>query len=214
MADRAYLYSDDRPDAWDAPESGCYDPRWTLPIAWLFFFRPEDVRLIDVQYGGSQWQEVRMSSETSTALELIERRKPLPMSIVGHRIVDDVVARCVSKVGGGRGQYLMVDPSGVLGGINRDFEDDRGHAGRIARILAVLGDGSCPAEVARETTWPYVTDYSPDPAKFECQALGYTYRWEALPGEVGDRIESRKPQAPTPGPRIGVNGIESETCPA
>ena len=175
MADRAYLYSDDRPDAWDAPEEGYYDSRWTIPLAWFFFFKPEDVRLIDVQYGGSQWQEVRLSAEKSSALDLFERRKPLLMSIVGHRISDDAVARFVSTIGGRRGRYLLIDPNSVLGGINCDFEDDRGHAERIAHILAVLGDGSCPAEAAREITGPYVKDFSPDPDGFECQVLGYTY---------------------------------------
>jgi hypothetical protein len=153
MVDRAYLDSDDRPDAWDAPDGGYYDSRWTLPLAWLFFFRPEDVRLIDVHYGGSRWQEVRMSAEKSSALERFERRKPLLMSIVGHRIGDDAVARFDSTNGGRRGRYLLIDPSSeVLGGIDCDFEDDRGHAGRIACILAVLGDDSCPAEVPREIT--------------------------------------------------------------
>jgi hypothetical protein len=180
MADSAYLYSDDRPDAWDPPEEEYYDSRWTFPLAWFFFFRPEDVHLIEVHSDGSQWQEVRLSAEKGPALDLFERRKPLLMSMIGHRMDDDAVARFVSTVGERRGRYLLVNPDEVLGGINCGFDDDRGHAQRIAHILAVLGDGSCPAEVAREITGPYVKDLPPDPDKFECQVLGYTYQWDAL----------------------------------
>jgi hypothetical protein len=175
MADRAYLYSDDRPDTWDAPEEDYYDSRWTLPLAWFFFFRSGDVRLIDVDYGNSRWQEVRLSAEKDSALALFELRKPLLMSIIGHRLGDDAVARFVATVGGRHGRYLLIDPDEVLGGINCGFDDDRGHAERIAHILAVLGDGSCPADAAREITGPYVKELSPDPHRFECQVLGYTY---------------------------------------
>jgi hypothetical protein len=175
MADRAYLYSDDRPDARDAPEEGYHDSRWTLPLAWFFFFQPEDVRLIDVDYGGSRWQEVRVSAEKDFALELLELRKPLLMSIIGSRLSGDAVARFLSTVGRRPGRYLLMDPHEVLGGINCDFEDDRGHAERIARILTVLGDDPCPADLAREITGPYVKELSPDPDRCECQILGYTY---------------------------------------
>src|SRR5206468_2063391 len=99
MADRAYLYSDDRPDAWDVPEEGYYDSRWTLPLAWFFFFRPEDVRLIDAGYGGSRWREVRLSAEKAPARERFERRRPLLMSVIGHRLGEDAVARFAATVG-------------------------------------------------------------------------------------------------------------------
>lgn len=175
MADRAYLYSDDRPDAWKAPEDCYYDSRWTIPLAWFFFFKPEDVRLVDAHYEGSQWQEVRLSAAKLTALELFERRKALLMSIIGHRMGDEAITRFVSTVRGRRGRHLFVNPDEVLGGINCDFEDDQGHAVHIAQILATLGDGSCLVEKAIEITAPYVKDFSPDPDRFECQVLGYTY---------------------------------------
>ena len=119
--------------------------------------------------------EVRLSAEKGSALDQFERRRPLLMSVIGHSISDDAVARFVSTVGGRQGRYLLIDPSSVLGGINGDFEDDRGHAARIAHILAALGDGSCPAETAREITGPFVIEFSPDPDRFECQVLGFTY---------------------------------------
>jgi hypothetical protein len=102
MADRAFLYSAHRPDMWHAPDEGYYDSRWTLPLAWCFFFRPEDVHLSDVEYGVSLWQEVRLSAERDFALELFEVRKPLLMSIIGRRINSDAVARFTSTVGGRR----------------------------------------------------------------------------------------------------------------
>jgi len=173
MANRAYLYSDDRPDAWERPEEGYYDSRWTLPLAWFYFFRPEDVRLIDVQHGGSQWQEVRLSAEKGPALDLFERRKSLLMSVIGHRIGGDAIAKFLSTVGSRPGRFLLMNPDSVLGGMG--FEEDRGHAERIARILTDLGEGTVPPDAARDATRPYVGDLAPDPDRCECQILGYTY---------------------------------------
>jgi hypothetical protein len=175
MANRAYLYSDDRPDAWDEPEEGYYDSRDSLPLAWFYLFRPGDVRLIDVHSDGVQWQEVRLTAEKDSALELFERRKPLLMSVIGHRIGGDAVARFLSTVGGRPGRFLLMNPNSVLGGMGFDLEDDRGHAERIARILADLGEGTGPPDVARDATRPYVGDFAPDPDRCECQILGYTY---------------------------------------
>lgn len=184
MADSAYLYSDDRPDAWDEPDEGCFcDSRWTLPLAWFFFFEPEDVRLIDVESEGSQWQEVRLSAEKKSALELFELRKPLLMSMIDRRIQGDEVARFVTTVGGWTGRYLLMNPNSVLSGINGDFEDDRGHARRIAQILKDLGDGTCPADMAHEITGPYVKDLPPDPVEYKGQILGYTCEIKRLDEE-------------------------------
>ncbi|MDB5352008.1 MAG: hypothetical protein JWN86_3255 [Planctomycetota bacterium] len=97
------------------------------------------------------------------------------MSIIGRRLSGDAVARFISTVCGRPGRYLLMDPHEELGGINCDIEDDRGHAERIARILTVLVEDPCPADVAREITGPYVKELSPDPEKCECQILGYTY---------------------------------------
>ena len=116
---QAYLNSDDRPDAWDPPEEGYYDSRWTIPLA--SFFEPRDVRLIDVDYGGSRWQEVRLSAEKDSALKLFERHRPLLMSIIGRRLSDDAVVRFISTLRGRPGRYLLMNPDEVLGGINCGF---------------------------------------------------------------------------------------------
>ncbi len=175
MADRAYLYADDRPDAWDEPEEGYYDSRWTLPLAWFFFFRPENVFLIDVCSHGSRWREVRLSAEKDAALKLFDVRKPLLTSLIGPRLSNAAVDRFVATVGERPGRYILLNPAEVLGGINCGFDDDQGHARRISQILVDLGDGSCSADAIREATGPYVKDLSPDPDKCECQIIGYTY---------------------------------------
>jgi hypothetical protein len=97
------------------------------------------------------------------------------MSVIGDRVSGDALARFIATVRGRPGRSLLWHRDEVLGGINCGFDDDRGHAERIAHILTVLGDGSCSAEVAREITRPYVKELSPDPDRCECQILGYTY---------------------------------------
>ena len=174
MADRAYLYSDDRPDAWGAPRS-------------ITTTRAGRSR----SPGSSSSSPGTSASSTSNTMVRdgrrsgypprrippwrFERRKPLLMSVIGDRVSGDSVARFVSTCSERPGRYLLLHPDEVLGGINCGFDDDRGHAGRISHILTVLGDGSCTTEVAREITGPYVKALSPDPGQCECQILGYTY---------------------------------------
>jgi hypothetical protein len=174
MADRAYLYSDDRPDAWNAPKELYYDSRGALPLAWLFFFKAGDVGLMNFEHGGSQWQEVRLSTEKDSALALFELRKPLLISVIGHRVSAGAVTRFITMVSRRSGRCLLLHPDEVLGGINCGFDEDRGHAERIADILAVLGDGYCTAEVIRAITGSYVKELSPDPDQCEGQMRGCT----------------------------------------
>ncbi len=171
MANRAYLYSDDRPDAWDQPDQGYYDSRGSIPLAWFYFFKPEDVRLINVL----QWQEVRFSAVKDSAVALFERRKPLLLSIVSDKLSGDAVARFINAVKGRPGHYLLMNPDDVIGGMGFGYGDDEEHANRFADILAILGDGEVPTETARAATRCYVGDFASDPSRRECQILGFTY---------------------------------------
>jgi hypothetical protein len=172
MANRAYLYSSDRPDAWALPEEDYYDSRHTIPLAWFFFYRPDDIRMVDAYFGASHWQEVKFSAEKQTALALFTARQRLLMSVVGGRVSREKVARFVETVTNRPGRFLLMDPMEVLGGIS---EDDLIDAERFARIVTLLGSGDEPLELIREATLPYVGDFSPDPDRSECQIIGYTY---------------------------------------
>ena len=170
MANRAYLYSSDCPDAWKQPEEGYYDSRWTIPLAWFFLFRPGDVRLIDV----ASWKEVRLSAEKISALDVFRIRRPLLMSLIGHRISGEEVEQFIATIRERPGRHLLMNPDEVLCGFGDDDEVD---ADRFTRICEVLGDGDGSAEAAREATLRYVGDLDPDPLRCECQVLGYTYSW-------------------------------------
>ncbi len=174
MANRAYLFSDDRPDAWHRPEEAYYDSCWNIPLAWFFFFRPEDVRLVDVDCLGSRWQEVRFSAEKAGAIETFERRESILRAILDGRLGDDAIARFRSTVAERPGRYLILDPDSILGGLLSDL-DDSGHAERLARILSALGEDACTADLARDVTGPYVGELPLDPEKLEGQVLGWTY---------------------------------------
>lgn len=173
MADMAYLYTDDRPDAWEEPEEGYCFSKWLIPLAWFFFFKPEDVRLIDVRSDDSIWQEVRITAEKGHAVELFEIRKPLLMSLIDDRIDGASVEAFVSTVSNRPERFLLINPNEVLGGVDCAFDDDEGQARRISEILANLGDGSCPTNLARELTVPYVKEFSTDPNRCRGQILGY-----------------------------------------
>ena len=69
MANLAYLYSAERPDAWEHPEEGYNWSRWVIPLAWFFFYRVAEITWIDVTFDGMvSWKEVAAS----------RRRRPRP----------------------------------------------------------------------------------------------------------------------------------------
>jgi len=169
MANRAYLYSSDRPDGWEVPEQDYYDSRHSIPLAWFFFYQPNDIRMVDVHYQNSKWQEVKLSAEMPSALNLFAMRKSLLMSMVQDRLGLDTIDEFIAKVQNRSGKYLLMNPEEILS--DEATED----AARFAKFLIVLGDGNVPNDVARRATRPYVPTFDRDPDRCLCQIIGYTY---------------------------------------
>ena len=172
MANRAYLYSSDRSDAWERPYEDYYDSRWTIPLAWFFFYQPENIRLVDVDSGGSHWKEVKFSAGKHDAVALFAIRERLLMSLVEGTISRDIIARFVATVEKRSGYFLLMDPEEVLGGM---AGDDLGHAERFAQILTCLGSGEGSSEAIREAARPYVGAFDPNLDRCLYQVIGYTY---------------------------------------
>jgi len=166
MANRAYLFSADRADAWKLPDEDYYDSRWTIPLAWFFFFRPENIQMVGL--GGSHWEECKLSGEKQTCLESFASRQPLLLSLIGDYPTREMIAKFAATVEDRPGLLLMMDPGEVLGGIGQRDESD---AKMFARILCLLDSG----EAVREAMSLYVGQLSQDPGKRECQVIGYTY---------------------------------------
>ncbi|MBI3409142.1 MAG: hypothetical protein HY040_12415 [Planctomycetes bacterium] len=180
MANRAYLYSSDRPDAWGFPDEDYYDSRHTIPLAWFFFYQPGDIRIVNVHYNGSHWQEVKFSTEKESALVLFAARQPLVMSLVEGRISAETVTTFVTTVAKRRGRFLQMNPGSVLSAMP---DDDPIHAERFARILELLGrcEGS-GEEAVREAIRPYVGSLDADRDRSLRQVIGYTYVWPRRSG--------------------------------
>lgn len=118
MANRAYLYSSDQPDAWERLDEDYYDSRWTIPLAWFFFYRPENIRMVEAHYGNSHWQEVKFSADKRDALVLFATREPLLMSLTEGKLSRDMVAEFAETVKKWSGCFLLMDPREVLGGMS------------------------------------------------------------------------------------------------
>ena len=172
MANRAYLHSSHRPDAWKRPDEEYYDSRWTIPLAWFFFYGPEDIRLVDVHYNDSHWQEVKLSTAKRAALTRFAAREPLLMSLVQDRISHAAVDEFLAKVEKRPGRFLLLDPDEVLTGMP---EEDPVHAERLTRLLTLLQSGEPTPEAVREAARPYLDNFDPDPERCLGQVIGYTY---------------------------------------
>lgn len=172
MANRAYLFSSDRPDGWKRPDEDYYDSRWTIPLAWFFFFRPHNIQMVDVHCGGSDWEECKLSGEKQICLDLFALRQPLLLSLIGDYPTREMISRFLAKVETQPGRFLMMDPGEVLGDIGQHDESD---ATMFASILSLLDSGEGRSETIREATSPFVGELSQDPDRRECRVIGYTY---------------------------------------
>jgi hypothetical protein len=134
MANLAYLYSAERPDAWHPPEEGSDYSRWVIPLAWFFFYRASDIAWVDATFDGTVWwKEARFSVEKDTAIKDFADRRPLLSSLIGSYIGDQDIDRFLEDNSGRPGRYLIMDPHEVLG--------DEWDAAFFARIFEMIEKG-------------------------------------------------------------------------
>jgi hypothetical protein len=174
MANRAYLYSLDQLDHWKRPDRDYYDSRWSIPLAWFFFYRPSAIYMADIRFQGSTWQDVKLVADKDAAVELFKRRQPLLRSVIGGRLDAELVAAFAVTVGSRAGHCLVLDPAEVLGGRS---EDDRWHAEQFSCLLDVLQEERVRPEAVLQAASTYVGALEADPDLLVGQVLGYTY-WE------------------------------------
>src|SRR5262249_30080856 len=153
------------------PEDDYCDSRWRVPLAWFFFYRPQDIRMVDVHSHRSHWQEVKLAADRVSALELFMRRRTLLLSLVEGRGSEGAVAELQTWAGGRSASFLLMDPRQVLGGISHE---DAWHAKRFAQIFSLL-DSSPDLKAVLEAVYPYVGSFDPDSDTRLGQVVGYTY---------------------------------------
>jgi hypothetical protein len=174
MANRAYLYSSDRPDDWRRPEIGYYDSRGAIPLAWWLFFEPGNAVWRDVESNGNHWREVKLSAPKGRALGLFAARRRLLLPLLGGGLGEADVDRFVATVAARTGGHLIVDPEEVLVSLS-----DEAHMKAFESALVAVAAGES-AEVVRATR-EYVGELGASPSGWECQVFGYTYAWDAEP---------------------------------
>lgn len=170
MANRAYLYVSDGEGEWNfrliegPPEAWYYASRWNLPPAWLFFFAPEDMRLVPVK----EWHEILFVSPRLVAVDRFRRREPLLRtllpSLVGWQWVEGFI-RDIAQTEGGN---LILDPTEVLS------EDEPVIAPRFQVFLAELDHPPATPEVVK--FWQSLYWATEDVREMRLRILGCTFR--------------------------------------
>jgi hypothetical protein len=116
MANLAYLYSAERPDAWEHPEEGYNYSRWVIPLAWFFFYRVAEITWIDVTFDGMLWwKEARLSAEKDTAAKVFAGRRALLSALIGSEIGDQEINKFLEVNRSRPGRYLIMNPGEVIG---------------------------------------------------------------------------------------------------
>lgn len=173
MANRAYLYAAEQVEIWERPEKGYYDSRWCIPLAWFFFYSPQDIRRMESHDHSSSWQEVKCAVDKAAALARFAARQRLLVSIViGARLSPHIIADFVETIGRRPGRYLLLDPAEVLGDM---VEDETWHAERFTHLLTLLDRDAVRPEAVVEAAYPYVEFSSASPDTWDGQVVGDTY---------------------------------------
>lgn len=175
MANRAYLFSSDRddPNVWRHQGDFYYDSRWTIPLSWWFLFRATNIRLVDVRYGSSAWQEVKFVADKDNALAAFISRRGLLLRVLGLTEDDDVISNFFDTVYAWPGKYLLMDPEEVFGGGD---EPDEGHHHRCLRILGTIDTNDSVVKGVAEAVSPYSSVEFDSRDEFIGQVVGSTYR--------------------------------------
>jgi hypothetical protein len=183
MANRAYLYSRNEYSLkeWDYPGVYYYDSRHNIPVGWFFFFRGDDLRMIDVHsnVSGSHWQEVKFVANRERAIELFIQRRYLLDRLIGNQIDNEKISELLREISNWTGKYLLMDPVSVLGAMSH-CDDDQWHADKFAQLLECIdrseNDPTLTDLVAKIES--YSNLYSDNSDKCVVNLIGCTYSWD------------------------------------
>ena len=175
MANRAYLVALDRPET-DGPtwinddDRRYFDSRWTLPLAWLFFFEPKNLVVIDEECWGTT---LRFVANRRAACAYFAQKRGLIEQIVTDertaQLLDFIYQKVLEWPGG---ESLIIDPHEVWQCGDDEIDIYRSLLEAIADPQATA-KSICQAIVAVPYSY-VVTDFS-DSERFEVYLIGYTY---------------------------------------
>lgn len=179
MSNRAYLYSSDRQDAgvWNYVQrsKGYCDSGWRIPLAWFFFFRASNIQLVSTSYnGGTPWQEVKLLANKEQAVHLFASRQPLLLSITSSELGKSIIPDFLEDVSHQSGNYLLMDPEEVFGGMPQSDEE---HYEAFRHILTLINAGVPNAGEFLQaiSTYTGVTSESAGEYMREVIVVGNTY---------------------------------------
>lgn len=181
MANRAYLFSSDcNPDdsmTWvdlDMNVQHYYDSRHRIPVSWFFFFRPDDVNLVD-QFSAngylkdvSYWQEPKFMAGKQQAFDLFNQNQPLLSQIISTDFEHPAFADFIPSLHRLSGTSLCMDPREIA----QDNEDD---LLPLRRVLELITEKNTPVETVKSALSRFCRLSYKDEDDMILNVIGYTY---------------------------------------
>ncbi|WP_394795036.1 hypothetical protein [Armatimonas sp.] len=175
MANRAYLTTHDllgvnKTTLLLADDFRYFDSRWTIPLAWLFFYRPEELVVVDEDGWGPM---LRLVADRLSACDYFTQKRPLLEALAGNMEFMLPLNRLYSRVRDWRqGKYLILIPDQIW----ESFPDDI----PVYRPLfeAIADPQATPDSIRLRIAGiphSYVVTEFTDPERFEIHLTGYTY---------------------------------------
>jgi hypothetical protein len=171
VADRAYLYPAAQSDDWISSGKDCWDSRHYIPLAWLFLFHADDIRLHEVslkEFGLGTFQNLGLTASREAALQLFNARRPHLEHLLGDSFSPAWFSRLTTALEGAVEPFLILEPSELL-------EDD--DLEWLTHILQFIDAGSSEKEFW-EACRPWAPSLKAIRENPELHVIGYTYPWD------------------------------------
>ena len=181
MANRAYLFCSDcdpnDPLTWselDTNGQHYYDSRHNIPLSWFFFFRPDDVKLVDVYFASKHlkdvtyWQEPKFMADKRHALEVFKQNEALLAKIVGPGLHTQAFAKFLPFLEHLPGDCLCIDPGQVAQGDEEDYLP-------LRRVVERIGDEDSSVQALQEALSRFSKLTYKDEDDARLNVIGYTY---------------------------------------
>jgi len=181
MANRAYLFCSDcnadNPFTWielDRNNQRYYDSRHNIPLSWFFFFRRDDVKLVDVFHAhgylkdATYWQEPKFMADKQKALQTFKQNEALLAQIVGPGLYSEAFADFLPSLERMPGECLCMDPTEIAQGDEDDYLP-------LRQIVELIGNKESPTQALREALSRFCMTTYEDKDHIVRNVVGCTY---------------------------------------
>jgi len=181
VANQAYLFTSNSdpndPFTWEERDVNArhfYWSRWTIPLAWFFFFQPDDIKLVDrfSAHGYlkdvSYWQEPKFMANKQQAFETFKQNEAALAQLVGPDLYSEYFTYLLPSLQRMPGECLCMDTAEIA-------QDNEADYLPLRQIVELIGNKDSPVQALQEAVSRFSKLTYKDEDDIRLNVVGYTY---------------------------------------